>query len=258
MKAIAATTLTIRSAEGVNFSVPLAGPLTRFLAWAIDLAAIAVILSVTNTLLAVLILLNADIGRGASIAVNFIIVLGYSITLEWFWRGRTLGKRFMRLRVKDERGLKLRFDQVVLRNLLRVVDILPAAYLMGGLTCLFSRRNQRLGDIAAGTVVVYEPETRIPGADDLAGDKYNSFRDHPHLEARLRQLTPLEASALALDAIARREAMEPSERIAMFADFARYFRRIARFPDEDTMGITDEQYVRNVLDTIYNTRKRAG
>ncbi len=256
MIAAASSALVIRSAEGVSFSIPLAGPLVRFLAWAIDLAAIAAILFVMNGVILLLSLINSDAATGVYIAVSFAVVLGYGIVLEWFWRGQTIGKRFMRLRVKDERGLKLRFDQVLLRNLLRVVDILPALYMAGGLSCLLSRRNQRLGDIAAGTVVVHEPATRIPGAEHLAGDKYNSFRGHPHLEARLRQLTPPAASALALEAIARREAIDAEQRLAVFASFAQYFRSIARFPDEDTIGLTDEQYVRNVIDSIYNTRNR--
>ncbi len=251
------STLVIRSAEGVSFTVPLAGPLIRFIAWIIDVAAILTLLSFINSIAGILGLINSDAAMGVAIAANFIVFLGYGISLEWFWRGRTIGKRFMRLRVKDERGLKLRFEQVVLRNLLRVVDLLPALYLVGGVTCLLSRRNQRLGDIAAGTVVVHEPDTGVPDIEHVTGDKYNSFRDHPHLEARLRQLTPPAASALALEAIARRDAMDPAQRLDVFASIARYFRGIARFPDEDTIGITDEQYVRNVIDTIYNTRSRA-
>jgi len=257
MRTLAAGTLVIRSAEGVSFSVPLAGPLLRFLAWAIDLAAILAALFLLNSAVGVLGVFSRDIATGAYIAANFVVVLAYGIVLEWFWRGQTIGKRFMRLRVKDERGLKLRFDQVVLRNLLRAIDILPVLYLVGGVSCLLSSRGQRLGDIAAGTVVVHEPLTRVPDVEHVTGHKYNSFRGHPHLEARLRQLTPPAASALALEALMRREAIDPDQRVAVFASFAGYFRGIASFPDGDTIGITDEQYVRNVIDTVYNTRGRS-
>lgn len=250
-----AGTLTIRSAEGVSFAVPLAGPLVRFLAWVIDLAALLVLFLIVNSILAFLRPLSYDLVNGVSIALHFFVVLTYGMFLEWFWRGQTVGKRVMRLRVKDERGLKLRFDQVVLRNLLRVVDMLPLLYLVGGLVCLFSRHNQRLGDIAAGTVVVREPQTRVPDLTQVVGDKYNSFRSHPHLEARLRQLTPPAASTVALEAVMRRDEMDPAQRVSVFAEVAGYFRGLVRFPEEETLGITDEQYVRNALDTIYNVQR---
>lgn len=254
MKTDFENTLTIQSPEGVSFAIPLAGPMTRFLAWAIDVAAIAVLVMALNMLAGILNLLSADLARGVGIAIFFVVVLGYGIVLEWFWRGQTLGKRMMGLRVIDERGLKLRFEQVVLRNLLRVVDQLPLFYLVGGVTCLLSTRSQRLGDIAAGTIVTYTPKTSVPDIQRVTGDKYNSFRRHPHLEARLRQATPPAAAALALSALARRDEIDSDERLAVFNDFADFFRELATFPEEDTIGITDEQYVRNVIDTLYNTQ----
>lgn len=251
-----AKALTIGGTEGVSFSIPLAGPVTRFLAWAIDAAAKMTILMMINMLLGLLVYFNTDVARGLYIFMNFAIVLLYGIVLEWLWRGQTLGKRMMRLRVKDERGLKLRFDQVVLRNLLRAVDALPALYLVGGIACLTSSLNQRLGDIAAGTVVVYEPRTGVPDLKRITGDKYNSFRAYPHLEAQLRQKTPPEAAALALEALMRRDALQDTQRLEVFREFAAYFRRQVEFPEVDTLGLGDEQYVRNVVDSIYNIRAR--
>lgn len=256
MKTELANTLTIRSSEGVSFAIPLAGPMSRFLAWAIDVGVIATVLMVCSIFLAILGTLSADAARGFYIALAFFTTLGYGIALEWLWRGQTIGKRMMGLRVIDERGLKLRFEQVVLRNLLRIVDRLPLFYMVGGLTCLVSSRNQRLGDIAAGTIVTFTPKAALPDIQNVLGDKFNSFRNHPHLEARLRQTTPPLATALALDAISRRDDIDPDERVSLFRQFADYFRALVAFPEEDTIGITDEQYVRNVIDTIYNTSKR--
>jgi uncharacterized RDD family membrane protein YckC len=253
--ASAAASLTIGGAEGITFEIPLAGPLSRFLAWVIDLAVITVAFIAMNVVLSLLALINVDIAMGAYMFLSFAILLSYGIIFEWFWRGQTIGKRFMRLRVKDERGLRLRFDQVVLRNLLRVVDLLPVMYLVGGLTCLVSRRSQRLGDIAAGTVVVYEPKTTVPDLKSLAGDKYNTFRKHPHLEARLRQLAPPAAGALAVQALMRRDNLNPADRLAVFKEMADYFRRTVAFPEADTLGIADEQYVRNVVDSLFRTKK---
>ena len=85
------------------------------------------------------------------------------------------------------------------------------------------------------------------------GGKYNSFRDYPHVEARLRQhVSPAEA-ALALESLVRRDEFEPGARIELFKELVEHFRGRAAFPDEATLGMTDEQYVRNVVDSIYNT-----
>lgn len=254
MKARTANTITISSSDHVSFSIPLAGPMTRFLAWMIDAGVIMVVLIGVNMLVGYLSSLSLDLAMGFFIAFNFILVTAYGIVLEWFWRGQTIGKRVMRLRVMDEQGLKLRFEQVVLRNLLRVIDRFPVVYMVGGICALASTRNQRLGDIAAGTIVTYMPETVIPDIGDVLNHKYNSLRKSPHLEARLRKNIPPEAAALAVDAISRRDELVVDERLEVFRDFAEYFRALVPFPEEDVMGISDEQYVRNVIDSLFNVR----
>jgi uncharacterized RDD family membrane protein YckC len=245
--------LTIKTPEGIDFSLLLAGPVTRFLAWAIDLAGIAVISGVVSSLLGILGVLSRDFAVGASILAYFLISIGYGITMEWHWRGQTLGKRLFRLRVMDVQGLRLQFSQIVIRNLLRFVDSLPAFYLVGGLTCLISRRAQRLGDLAANTIVVRNPIVARPDLDQLLEDKYNSFRGYPHLEARLRQSASPEEASVALQALLRRNELEPIARIGLFRDIALHFRAMVEFPHEAVEGISDEQYVRNVVDAIYRS-----
>jgi len=198
-------TLTVRSPEGLRFSIRLAGPVTRFLAWCIDVGAIGVILMALNVTVNLLAYANVDLAYGLFIGLNFGVVLLYPIVLEWFWGGQTLGKRVMGLRVIDERGLKLHFEQVVLRNLLRVIDRMPIAYFVGGAAVTLSRRNQRLGDLAAGTIVTFTGQDDLPEIGDITGGKYNSFRNHPHLEARLRKVCPPDAAAVALEALDRRD-----------------------------------------------------
>ena len=252
MRSDLSTTLTIRTPEGISFSMLLAGPVIRFLAWIVDAAAVGVLALLAASASSFIVIVNPDIARAIAIASLFAISLGYGITLEWFWRGQTLGKRLLKLRVVDEQGLNLRFDQVVMRNLLRMVDRLPLFYLVGGVACLLSRHNQRLGDLAAGTVVMRVPSMEEPSIAAAMGGKYNSFRDYPHVEARLRQhVSPAEA-ALALESLIRRDEFEPGARIELFKELADHFRARAAFPDEATLGMTDEQYVRNVVDSIYN------
>ena len=246
--------LTIITPEGIKFSRMLAGPVTRFLAWSVDLLAIMAINKLLNVLLGVLGLISRDIAMAATVLGYFIVSIGYGIVTEWHWRGQTLGKRLLRLRVTDVRGLQLRFSQIVIRNLLRFVDSFPVFYLVGGLACLINRRAQRLGDFVANTIVVWSPPVDEPDLDQLLEGKYNSFRKYPHLEARLRhQVSPAEAQ-IALQALVRRDEFEPQARVQLFQSIVNYFKSIITFPQEATDSISDEQYIRNLVDALYRPK----
>ena len=244
-------TLHIATPEGVTFALPLAGPVPRALALFLDFCVIILINRILSILLAVVGAISADLGMAGQFLTQFVLSFGYGTVCELLFNGQTIGKKTMGLRVMDERGLRLRPSQVLIRNLLRVVDMLPLFYAVGGVCCLFNRRSQRLGDLAAGTVVVRAVKTVAPNIEGVMGGKYNSFRQHPHLEARLRQkITPDEAQ-LALAAIVRRDELEPQAVVRIFAMMAERFRTKVKFPDETVFGISDEQYVRNVVDTLY-------
>ena len=248
-------TLLIKTPEGIAFSLLLAGPVTRCLAWLVDLGCIVGASILIGFLLSFLRWISLDLGRAISVLAYFLLQVGYGIAMEWLWRGQTVGKRLLRLRVMDAQGLRLQFSQVVIRNLLRFVDMLPAFYLVGGLACLISRRAQRLGDFAANTIVVYQPRQAEPDLDQLLAGKYNSLREYPHLEARLRQrVSPAEAG-LAVQALLRRDDFEPAARLELFAEIAGHLRSLVEFPPEAIEGITDEQYVRNVVDVVFRARR---
>jgi hypothetical protein len=205
--------------------------------------------------LALLRFINVGFAQAIALLLQFVVMMGYSIYCEWFWRGQTFGKRALRLRVVDAQGLRLKFSQVVIRNLLRFVDMLPMLYLVGGVACLVSRRAQRLGDFAANTIVIRLPRLTEPNLDQLMAGKYNSLRDHPHLEARLRQRVSATEAGLALQALLRRELLDPRARVELFAAIAEHFRAKVAFPPEVTEGITDEQYVRNIVDSLYRPNR---
>jgi len=248
--------LTIKTAEGIVFSLKLAGPITRFLAWVVDFAAISTLCTSMNTLLNIFGVISPDLASAFSILTYFIISIGYGITLEWYWQGRTIGKRILRLRVLDVQGLRLQFSQIVVRNLLRFVDTLPMFYLVGGLACLISPRAQRLGDLAANTIVVWAPPISEPNLDQVLSDKYNSFRNYPHLEARLRQRISPALATIVLQALFRRDELDPLARIELFKEITTYFRSIVPFPQEATDGISDEQYIRNVVDVLFREQAK--
>ncbi len=245
------TTLTIRTPEGITFSLPLAGPVTRFFAWAIDLAVIAAASLVLRIVTLPFHLVLPDITVALVMVVYFGVSMGYGMAFEWFWRGQTLGKKLLGLRVVDQRGLRLRFSQVAVRNLLRAVDSLPVFYLVGGIACVLNRYAQRLGDYAANTVVIRRRAVAPYDASQIGAVKYNSFRDYPHLEARLRRIVSQEEAALAVEALMSRDSFEPNARTEVFRDFADHFRSKVTFPEDATLGLTDEQYVRNAVDSLF-------
>ena len=246
--------LTIKTPEGIEFSLRLAGPVTRFLAWAVDLGTIIAIITILNVVLGILGVIIRDLAMAANIIAFFVVSIGYGILTEWHWQGQTLGKKLLRLRVMDVQGLRLQFSQIVIRNLLRFIDSLPLLYLVGGLVCLFNKRAQRLGDFAANTIVVWTPHVSEPDLNQLLEGKYNSFREYPHLEARLRQhITPAEAQ-IAVQSIVRRDDLDPQARIELFRELTAYFKTIVSFPQEATDGLSDEQYVRNVVEAVFRQK----
>jgi uncharacterized RDD family membrane protein YckC len=243
--------LQVRTPEGILFSFLLASPVARFLAVSVDVGCIIAITSTVRIGIAFFGLISADVAMAFQIIAYFVFSIGYGIATEWLWRGQTVGKRLLRLRVLDAHGLKLEASQIVIRNLLRCIDMLPGFYVVGGACCLLTRHAQRLGDIAANTIVVRNPIISEPDLEQLRSDKWNSLREHPHLGARLRQRVTPRATALVLGAILRREDFDPAARVRLFHEMAVYFKDLVPYPPDVTEGLTDEQYVRNVADIIF-------
>ena len=247
-------TISVRTPEGVAFSFRLASPALRLAAMVIDLAAIAAAGSVVGTFVRIISPVNEDAAGLVGIIAYFVVSIGYRIFTEWRWRGQTLGKRLLHLRVVDAQGKRLAFEQVAMRNLLRFVDALPVAYLVGGSAAFLSRRGQRLGDLAAGTLVIWEPEQPMPEFESLTGDKYNSLRSQLPVVARIRHSVTPEVARVAWQALARRNELEAGARVALFAELASYIREVTRIPEDLGDGVPDEQFIRNVVDVLYVTR----
>lgn len=100
------------------------------------------------------------------IIILFLVFAGYFIVFEWLWNGQTPGKRLMKLRVIREDGRPLTLWEAIARNLLRICDAVPGfilpVYSIGLIVIFLSNRDQRVGDIFAGTVVVREREGEAP------------------------------------------------------------------------------------------------
>jgi len=102
------------------------------------------------------------------IVVVFVIWSGYFALFEWLWAGQTPGKRWLKLRVIREDGRPVTFWEAAARNLVRLFDMMPMPFYSVGLVSIFaSRRDQRVGDLVAGTVVVREREAQAPTFDQV-------------------------------------------------------------------------------------------
>ena len=146
------TAHNVATPEGVELRLPLAGLGSRSIAWLVDAAIKLFALSITSMLLAFL----SEFGTGIYLLCVFFLLWFYNVFFEVLSQGATPGKKALGLRVMNSNGTPVGWNGSLIRNLLRFVDSLPGCYLFGCLSVLMSRDFQRLGDLAAGTVVVYE------------------------------------------------------------------------------------------------------
>lgn len=238
--------LQVLTPEGVALTFPLAGVASRFFAWFIDAFVISAVISVVAKLLAVFSVVGLEWNRAASIIVYFVLSTGYGIFLEWQWRGQTVGKRLLHLRVMDVQGLHLTFSQIAIRNLFRSIDGLPVLYFVGGLVSILNKRAQRLGDLAANTVVIRHQ--RIAASETrLTEVRFNSLAEHMHVVARIRHKASPDLLDVAFEAIARRDQLSDESRVALFSRIRSQFELLSEFPEDAVAYLSDEQYVRNLL-----------
>lgn len=158
------TRYQVETPEGVDLPLRPAGLMVRAVAFAIDLGLRGLLLGVLFIALAML----GKLGAGLGSILTFVVSWFYMVLFELFNQGRSPGKQWMGLQVVQDDGTPIGGSASLLRNLLRVVDLLPFGYFLGALTCLQHPHFKRLGDIAAGTLVIYreQPLTRpvIPEA----------------------------------------------------------------------------------------------
>lgn len=168
--------LDVRTPESIVFSYRLAGLGSRFLALAIDLVlqvALLLALVVGLTMIAAK-LPNSDHPTGgpvekfaealvvaAIVAVVFAIFFGYFIIIEALWNGQTPGKKALGIRVVRDGGYPLDFGASIVRNLIRMGEMIAFFYLFSAVSTLLSPENKRLGDYAAGTIVVRDDSLKL-------------------------------------------------------------------------------------------------
>jgi len=143
---------SVETPEGVDLALRVAGPVPRGFAYAADVAIRWVFYGIAAIALSALL---RDAGAGLAFAIFALGEVAYPVLFEVFGGGRTLGKRMVGLRVVNEDGTRIRWQASLIRNVLIAADFLPGTYLFALISLLASARFQRLGDHAAGTLVVY-------------------------------------------------------------------------------------------------------
>jgi uncharacterized RDD family membrane protein YckC len=161
--------------------------------------------------------------QGLFVAAVLLVGWSYFIALEWLWEGRTLGKRVCGLRVISADGSPASFTAVLIRNLVRVVDFLPAFYGLGLLAIVATSRSQRLGDLAAGTFVVRAPRPRL----DLVS--LRTIADSAPATALQVRVLPGELQRVVREFVAREAKLGEPDRRRVAATIAAALR--SRLPD---------------------------
>lgn len=243
--------LIIETPEQTALDFPLAGIGSRFLAMAAD-SAIQFVVS------AILVLVIGFATPGFQwlggiteqwaiallILSIFLIYSGYFAFFEAVWNGQTPGKRFAQLRVMKDDGRPISPYDAIARNLMRAVDSLPFLYGVGVISILVSKRNKRLGDFVAGTVVVHEKTLEgarpfLDAAKPATGPVFNTAT------ITTEELRLIETF------FSRRDSLDPGIRTSMAAQIAR---RIGEKLNVRVVGWPQtEEFLESVIDQYRST-----
>jgi uncharacterized RDD family membrane protein YckC len=210
------TTVAVETPEHVRFRHQVVGPTRRATAWFIDVMFRAVIAGVLLVLVSLFVVIP-DIGPGITVGLGAVVLFlaewFYFAAFEALWSGRTPGKRWTGLRVVRENGQPIDATAAILRNLLRAVDFLPGVYAIGSLVMARDPKFRRLGDMAAGTMVVHEERKRMA----------QTFVLHPPPSeqeiAWVKHLPPLRLQDLkTIDLLLRRASRLHPDRVSELAE----------------------------------------
>src|SRR5438445_5131856 len=153
------TDLVVATPERVSFGYQVAGLGTRAIAQILDLLILAgVLLGLTFAAIAIGQAGLDVVAYLLALLGGFVVVFGYFWASEAFWSGQTVGKKVFRLRAVGDRGEPMTFMQAGIRNVVRIVDFLPYGYGVGMVVLFANGKGKRLGDIAAGTIVVKDSD----------------------------------------------------------------------------------------------------
>lgn len=150
------TVYLVETPEGIDLQAQLAGPVSRAIAYSIDVTIRSVIL----TIIWMVLIFAGNTGIGIILLLSFILEWFYPVLFEVYNNGQTIGKKYMGLTVVNDDLTPINWGASLIRNLLRFADFMPFSYLGGLLSMVLTSKFQRLGDLAVGSLVIYKSEIR--------------------------------------------------------------------------------------------------
>lgn len=150
------TIYQVETPEGIDLCATLAGPVVRILAYLIDFMLRGIVL----TVLMIVLFFTGKTGMGLFLVLSFLLEWFYPILFEVYAKGQTPGKKAMGIVVVNDDLTPIRWSPSLIRNLLRAADFFPFFYLGGIFSMVLSHHFQRLGDLSAGTLVVYQEDSK--------------------------------------------------------------------------------------------------
>jgi uncharacterized RDD family membrane protein YckC len=225
--------------EHVEIRLQPAGLGSRFLAITID---VLLTMCISGILLTLFAQLPHALGIPLWMSASFLVAWGYPIYFEAAHEGRSPGKRALRLRVVDGRGLPLTLGQCFVRNVVRVLDSAPAFYGLGGLSSLLDPHRRRLGDVAADTLVVAEGRSEDPDPAAVLSPEYNSLRT-PRVMRMVRRRLGLEEREFLAALVRRAPELEEAARFDLMEEAGGWYRERLELRD---LPLSGEQIVRGL------------
>ncbi|MBW2464965.1 MAG: RDD family protein [Deltaproteobacteria bacterium] len=222
----------ITTPENVDFEFEVAGVTSRALAWFIDLLVMMVGFVVVAMLLSQAQALLGGLAEALAYIAMFVIQWGYGTVLEAGWRGQTVGKRML--------GLRTIWSG-------RETISAPALYGTGAVAVFLDPRGRRLGDLAAGTIVVRERKAPKPGAVVPASERHNTFIVDPGVVHAVRRITPPERDAMVALGL-RRETLPLDVRHDLFGRLSRHLE--VRLGVSRPSFFSEERFVLNLTAVV--------
>jgi uncharacterized RDD family membrane protein YckC len=237
--------LLIETPEHVPIRLEAAGAGSRFLALLID----AFITLGISSLIAMVagIVVPRGVAAAITITSSFFLTFAWHIWFDMRANGRTPGKRALSLRVIDERGLPVSLYQSLVRNIMRVVDFLPAFYGIGSLVAIASPLRRRFGDIVAGTLVIRDAQPLAVRGQIAAPRRHNSLRN-PRVLRLIKHRVSLEEREFLLSLCMRAEKLTSSARYDLMESVAAAYREKLGIEEQQMSG---ENLVRDLTAVLF-------
>ncbi len=239
-------TLTVHSPEEVVIALEPAGLARRFWAFLIDLLLIS---GAVGSVALICRFLPDALSSLLLPTVSFALFWGYHVWWEVRHEGQSIGKRVLGLRVVDTRGLPVSLQQSMVRNVVRVIDTMPAAGI-GMICALLDPHHRRIGDLLAETVVVSEQVPSAPAAQALLARRHNSL-DTPRLRRLIANRITLDEREFLLTLLLRAPRLDDAVRYALFEQVGAWYRiRL----DIDDPHLSGENLIRNLTPLCFPSR----